>query len=220
VTDPSKNFAETDNTTIDVPHGQLEARYERPTGDLRGTALLCHPHPQHGGNMHTKALYHLTRELNTLGFATLRFNFRGVGSSTGSFDGGQGEEDDALHALEALRTRCHTGSLVLGGFSFGAAVGLRVASRDGDVDGLIGIGPPVDLTGFGFLASDSRPLLLIMGNKDQFASSEQLKKQVDETRPNVTVNVIPGAEHLFTGYFEKLREAIRDFFKDGPGNRL
>lgn len=215
-------FRNTQRLEISVPHGHLEARFEVPEDDGAGAALLCHPHPQYGGNMNTKALYHLTRTLNELGFSTLRFNFRGVGASTGSYDGGEGERDDARTALSTLKDRVSLdeGSLLCGGFSFGSAVGLRVGTEDDEVDGLIGIGLPVDLADFGYLGGDARPFLAVQGEHDQFGSPDRVRDVLNLDRGNVALHVIEGSEHLFTGYFEELREAVRAFFSSGPGGLL
>lgn len=215
-------FRHTERLEVPVPHGQLEARFEVPADGDAGGALLCHPHPQYGGNMNTKALYHLTRALNEHGFSTLRFNFRGVGASTGSYDGGEGEREDARAALETLKERARGGggSLLCGGFSFGSAVGLRVGTEDPDVDGLIGLGLPVDLANFDYLRGDDRPLLVVQGEHDSFGSPGQVRNVLEVNRGNVVLRVIEGSEHLFTGYFEELREAVRAFFEEGPGRAL
>lgn len=217
--DSPVDFRHTERLEVSVPHGHLEARFEVPEVNHGGAALLCHPHPQYGGNMNTKALYHLTRILNELGFSTLRFNFRGVGASTGSYDGGEGEREDARAALEVLKDRPETGggTLLSGGFSFGSAIGLRVGAGDEDVDGLVGIGLPVDLADFDYLSGVDRPLLVVQGEHDQFGSPEKVRAVLDTVRGPVSLHVIEGSEHLFTGHFEELRGAVRRFFEEGPG---
>jgi alpha/beta superfamily hydrolase len=170
--------------------------------------------------MHTKALYHLTRTLNALGFSTLRFNFRGVGTSTGEYDGGQGEKEDARRALSALKSRLDGGSLLVGGFSFGAAIGLNVGSDDSEVNGLVGIGLPLSLVDFTYLNSEERPLLIVQGTEDQFGSPDLLKSTINLERTNVRCQFIQGSPHLFTGYFEDLRAAVREFYEGGPGQKL
>lgn len=211
-TQPVK-FSRTERLEISVPHGHLEARYEQPEGSTNGVALLCHPHPQYGGNMNTKALYHLTRAFNEEGFATLRFNFRGIGSSTGTYDGGEGERDDARAALAELRSQVDEldGPLICGGFSFGAAVGLRVGYENENVDVLVGIGVPVTLADFEYLREDDRPLLVIQGENDSFGPPEEVREVLDTDRSNVSFRVIEDAEHLFTGHFEELREVVINF---------
>lgn len=220
--DAPLDFLRTERLEIEVPHGHLEARLEVPDSSGTGAALLCHPHPQYGGNMNTKALYHLTRTLNEFGFSTLRFNFRGVGASTGTYDGGDGERDDARTALEVLKQRVELGegSLLCGGFSFGSAIGLRIGTEDEEVEGLVGIGLPVDLAGFDYLEANERPLLVVQGEHDQFGSPDRVREVLDLERDTVSLRIIEGSEHLFTGHFEELREAVRDFFSSGPGRVL
>lgn len=203
--------------TIPVPHGGLEALWEEPDGELRGAALLCHPHPQYGGTMHTKAMYHLARAFNELGVATLRFNFRGVGASSGDFDEGRGERDDARAALDYLKERSPEVPLIMAGFSFGSLVGLSVVAGDPDVRALVGLGVPVTLTDVSFLNEEVRPLLILQAANDQFATPDQVREAVDADRDNVTLVEVPDTGHLFNGQFEFLRRRIREYFRDGPG---
>ncbi len=206
-------FSRTEPLEISVPHGHLEARYEEPEGTTRGAALLCHPHPQYGGNMNTKALYHLTRAFNEEGFATLRFNFRGIGASTGTYDGGEGERDDARAALDELRNQIDEldGPLICGGFSFGAAIGLRIGFESEDVDGLVGIGVPVTLADFDYIREDVRPLLVVQGEKDSFGPPDEVYEVLETDRKNVSFHVIEGSEHLFMGHFDELRQTVEPF---------
>lgn len=201
----------TEGLTIPVDHGQLEAKFERPSGNIRASALLCHPHPEYGGNMHTKALYHLARAFNESGVETLRFNFRGVGSSTGEFDGGDGEKDDVRAALKVLREKQNNDFLIMAGFSFGTAVGFQVGVEESDVDAMLGIGLPVSLEDFDYLVHYSCPLLIVQGSLDEFGSPEAVKDVLGTNRDNVTLTVIDGAEHLFHNYFEELKTAVKYF---------
>lgn len=170
--------------------------------------------------MHTKALYHLTRSLNLEGFGTLRFNFRGVGTSTGNFDGGEGEKLDAKSALATLKEKQDVETLLVGGFSFGAAIGMKVGFDDEQTDGLVGIGVPVSLADFEYLNGMDRRILIVQGENDQFGSPEELERQIETDRDSVYLRVVEGAGHLFDGKYEELRKAIEDFFEEGPGQNL
>ena len=111
------------------PAGTLEAKLELPQGEPRATALICHPHPLHGGTMDNKVVYMLARSFLALGAAVLRFNFRGVSASDGSYADGIGEVEDALAVSAWLRERWPDLPQYLGGFSFGAAVAVHAARR-------------------------------------------------------------------------------------------
>jgi len=144
---------------IPVAHGHLEALLKEPEGVPNGVAVVCHPHPLHGGTMHTKAVYRAAQALNEAGLVALRFNFRGVGASTGSYEEGIGEMDDVVAALEWLTGEYPDLPLIVGGFSFGSKVALSVGVADDRVDGLVGLGLPVKNLDydFGFLADARKP---------------------------------------------------------------
>lgn len=208
---------------IPVSHGHLEAILKEPDGAPRGAAVVCHPHPLFGGTMHTKAVYRTAQALNDAGLAALRFNFRGVGASTGSYDEGVGEQDDVRAALDWLEERYPSVPLVAGGFSFGSKVGLTVGVEDGRVVGLVGLGLPVDRDeryDFGFLADAAKPVLIVQGENDEFGSGERIANVVSELGAHVTLVRVAGADHYFTDRLNELREAVRVYFESGPGARV
>lgn len=185
--------------------------------------MVCHPHPLFGGTMHTKAVYRTAQALNEAGLAALRFNFRGVGASTGSHDQGVGEQDDVRAALDWLQERYPGLPLVAGGFSFGSKVGLTVGVEDERAVGLVGLGLPVDRDeryDFGFLAGTGKPVLIVQGENDEFGSGERIAAVVSELGPHVTLVRVPGADHYFTDRLDQLREAVRGYFESGPGARV
>ncbi|HLM59483.1 MAG TPA: alpha/beta fold hydrolase, partial [Pyrinomonadaceae bacterium] len=128
------------NLNIPVSHGQLEAILKEPAGDIKGAALVSHPHPLGGGTMHNKVVYRAATGFAEAGFVTLRFNFRGVGASTGAHDDGDGERQDVKDALDYLTKNYPSHPLTLAGFSFGSRVGTEVALDDERVERLISIG--------------------------------------------------------------------------------
>ena len=208
---------------IPASHGHLEALLKEPEGAMRGAAVVCHPHPLFGGTMHTKAVYRTAQALNDAGLVALRFNFRGVGSSTGSYDDGVGEQDDVRAALDWLEERYARLPLVAAGFSFGSKVGLSVGAADERVVGLVGLGLPVDRDegyDFAFLASAAKPVLVVQGENDEFGSGERVASVVADLGSHVTLVRVPGADHYFTDRLEELRAAIEGYFGSGPGAPL
>lgn len=180
--------------------------------------MFCHPHPIHGGTMNTKAVYRAAQALTDLGLRSLRFNFRGVGCSTGSFDDGIGEQDDVRAAIDWLELGgVREMPLVLGGLSFGSMVGLSVGVEDDRVSALIGLGLPVHEYDYSYLARTEKPVLLIQGEHDQFGSPGEVREAVEELGPHVSVRDVPGSGHLFQGHFQELQDVIKDFFTQGPG---
>lgn len=202
---------------ISAPHGQLEANLREASGPVRGVAVLCHPHPLHGGTMHTKAVFRTAQALAEAGFHVLRFNFRGVGTSTGSYDDGVGEMDDARAAVAWLQERHPSLPLLLGGFSFGSRVALRVGVEDGDVAALLGLGLAPDLFDYGFLDGVGRPVLLVQGEEDRFGSGERVARMVEELNGPITLVRVAGSDHFFHDHFEELQRAVREYFSRGAG---
>src|SRR5258705_12467935 len=150
----------TGNLFIPAPHGKLEAILKEPqTMPPRGVALVLHPHPLGGGTMHNKVVFRAAAALNEAGLVTLRFNFRGVGQSTGTHDEGYGERDDVRAGLDYLAANYPHQEITLCGFSFGARVGLAVGIDYDRVKRLISIGTPVDKYDFGFLTACPKRIL-------------------------------------------------------------
>jgi alpha/beta superfamily hydrolase len=186
------------------PAGKLEVALDAPEGAALGLALLCHPHPLHGGTMDNKVVQTMARAVVACGWRALRFNFRGVGASEGAWDEGRGEVDDALAVIDALRDPGLP--LALGGFSFGACVAAQVAARlpAGDRDGpLVLIAPAV--TNFSVPAV-SQPCLVVHGEADDVVP---LAAVLDWARPQaLPVTVVPGAGHFFHGQLPLLKQLV------------
>ena len=197
---------------IEGAAGVLEAIYRPVEGrPCRGGALVCHPHPLHGGSMHTKVVYHLARAFHAAGFAPLRFNFRGVGLSAGEHDGGPGELEDARAALDALAPM-HPGlPLIAAGHSFGCWVALTIGAADPRVSHLIGVGVPLTMHRFGFLEQAGKDLLLIQGDRDEFGAPVEVLALARQA--GGTAVVLPGGGHLLESHLEELREAVRGHFE-------
>ena len=227
---PTKSSASQHNThlshgarRISVSHGHLEALLKEPDGTIRGGAVICHPHPLHGGTMHTKAVYRAAQGLNDAGLVTLRFNFRGVGGSTGSHDSGIGEQDDLRAAIDWLESSYPHVPLVVGGFSFGSIVGLSVAAGDERVVSLLGLGLPVDLDdryGYSFMANAAKPILIVQGENDEFGPGEKVASLISPLGNHITLVRIPGTDHYFDSRLGELRTAVRGYYETGPGAKL
>jgi len=197
---------------LDGTAGRLEALLNTGTPSATYAAVVCHPHPLHGGTLHNKVVFHAMKVLNGFGFPVLRFNFRGTGLSQGEHGQGNGELDDVRAALNWLDHEFHL-PLIFAGFSFGAAVGLRAACPDARVKAAIGLGLPVspidDRTyDFGFLASCSTPKLFVSGDRDQFGTPTQLKELVHSASNPKQLILIAGGDHFFEGRLRELRDAI------------
>jgi len=202
---------------IPVSHGHLEATIREPDGAPRGAAVVCHPHPQHGGTMHTKAVFRTAQALNEVGIRALRFNFRGVGTSTGEWGGGVGEKEDVRAAIDWMSSEAPDLPLILAGFSFGSRMGLEVASEDARVRAMVGLGLPVAHYDFAFLRDLDRPVLIVQGENDEFGGEEKIRRLFDTLGPTAELVVIPSSGHYFHDHFDELKAAIRDFFETGGG---
>lgn len=206
--------------TISAPHGRLEIRVKEPSGTVRAAAVLCHPHPQHGGTMNTKSLYHTSKALQEVGVVAVRFNFRGVGQSTGQYDHGLGERDDVRLVLDWTRKQYPDVDLVLGGHSFGSYVALTVAREEQRVRGCLGMGLPLDMYDYSFLETLEKPTLLVQGERDEFTGGPVLRERFGEENPRLHIEIIEQAGHLFDGYYGELRSRIQRYFSSGEGRDL
>jgi alpha/beta superfamily hydrolase len=167
--------------------------------------------------MHTKAVFRAVQALADAGIGGLRFNFRGVGTSTGSYEEGIGEKDDVAAALDWLEEH-HPGlPLVAGGFSFGSMVSLSYAVTDPRVVALFAIGIPVRLYDYTFLKEVDKPVLIVQGEEDEFGSGIEVESAVGEMGSHVTLVRIPGADHYFSGGMEEMKDALTEYFRTGAG---
>jgi uncharacterized protein len=208
---------------LDGPAGRLEALLNAGAENATHAALVCHPHPLLGGTLHNKVVFHTMKALNSFGFPVLRFNFRGTGLSQGEHDNGIGEVDDVRTALDWLDREFHL-PLILAGFSFGAAVGLRAAHDDDRVRALIGVGTPVvpvaeaDETprvyAFDFLRDCTKPKLFVSGGRDRFGPRDRLEGMVASLPEPKKLVIVEGADHFFEGRLHELRDAIENWIRD------
>jgi alpha/beta superfamily hydrolase len=169
--------------------------------------------------MHTKAVYRAGQALNDAGLRVLRFNFRGVGFSTGSYDDGIGEEEDVEAALDWLELGLRDRPLVVGGLSFGSMVGLKVGMEDPRVVAMVAMGTPIHIYDYSYLSETDKPVLVLQGEHDEFGSVREVEAALDGLGEHITIRSVSGAGHLFQGHLEELRHEIREYFTHGDGSR-
>jgi uncharacterized protein len=177
-------------------------------------ALVCHPHPLFGGTMHNKVVFRASKAALLEGVPVLRFNFRGVGKSTGVFDNGAGELEDVRASLDALLARFPGARVFLAGFSFGSEVGLHVGAEDSRVVALVGLGLAVGRHDYSFLAESQKPKLFIEGTEDQFGPRSEVERLVAGFSPPKRLHWVEGVDHFFTGKLGEVEGVIREFIRE------
>jgi len=192
--------------------GRLEAMlWTATTADVRRVAVVCHPHPLFGGTMHNKVVFQVAKTLHEHGIPVLRFNFRGAGLSEGKHDKGRGEMDDVRAALEYLSIEFSEKPILLAGFSFGSAVGLRVGCEDPRVKELVGLGIPVDDSDLSYLTECSKPKLILQGARDQFGASDRVEALFARMPEPKKLVLIEDADHFFTGKLDRVVKALTEW---------
>lgn len=199
---------------IPGPVGPLEALLDLPDGPPRAACVFAHAHPLYGGTMHTKAVYQSAKALARSGVATLRFNFRGVGRSSGTHDAGPGEMDDYRAALDFMHARYPNLPLWAAGYSFGSWIAWNVALDDDRVTLLLGIGLPVNRFDFSPVKESPKAKFLIHGERDELIPLREIRRFYAELREPKELVVIDGADHLFDGKTSELGEAVEDLLTD------
>ena len=207
--------------TLTGPLGDLEALLEEPRGTdgssrPRAAVVFSHPLPTEGGTMHTKTVYQGAKGLVRIGCAVLRFNFRGVGKSLGTFDEGRGEQDDFRAALDYMAARYPGCPLWAAGFSFGAWIAMETGAGDDRVPVLIGIGVPVCRPTYGFehVLASSKPKFLVHGGLDEICSVKDIWAFYAKLKEPKELVVIDGASHLFEGKTREVGDALEDLLGD------
>jgi alpha/beta superfamily hydrolase len=182
---------------------------------VKGGVILCHPHPQYGGDMDNPVITTAGEAASEEGFSTLRFNFREVRESEGFYGDGVGEKRDVEAAIDYLHSSQKDSKvpLILLGYSFGAWIGFSVAVHDERIKGMVAIAPPLELYDFGFLKGCKKKKLLIAGTRDSFCPTTQLEEWYQQLEEPKSLALIQGADHFFFGHTRFLIEPLRDFFK-------
>ena len=206
---PAAPISPSGRVAIPVAHGQLEAILREPEQAV-AVAVVCHPHPRGGGTMNNNVVYRVAKALVAGGVAALRFNFRGVGTSTGSYADGIGEEDDARDALAFARTCYPTLPLWMAGFSFGARVGLTVGAASPDVERLLGVGLALRMFDYGFLAQSSKPKAIVQAAEDEYGGRAEIEAAFSGMADPKRLWVVDGASHLFPGHLDQFEAAATE----------
>jgi hypothetical protein len=205
-----------ERTSLPGPAGPLQALIETPVIDGPGPqpvsafAVVCHPHPLYGGSLDNKVVYTVARTLEQLGAPAIRFNFRGVGASAGSYDAGRGETADALAVIAYGRRRWPNAALWLAGFSFGGAVAVRAAGEAGP-QRLIAVAPGITTIAVTDAAPPACPWLIVHGDLDEVVPLEAVRAWADTLSPAPQMRVLPGASHFFHGRLNELRDEVLAF---------
>ena len=187
---------------------KLEGLIAIPGGDAAGAAVVCHPHPMYGGSMHNNVVEAVLDALWKRGFATLRFNFRGVEGSEGEYDGGEGEADDARAAVKFLAEKADARSITLAGYSFGASVAVRAGLSDPMVSRVIAVALPVGVMNIETGDGAPKPVLLVSGDRDSYSPLEPLRSFEEQLGSSARLEIVPGADHFFGGYEPRLSEVV------------
>jgi len=196
------------------PVGRLEALLEEPDDGApfhavpREAALLCHPHPQHGGTMHNKVVYRIARGLRSSGAVVLRFNYRGVNLSEGEYAHGEGELEDARAALAYLQARYPELPLTLAGFSFGSRIALRLGGRGTPARRAIAVGFPTVYKDRSFLEDSTVPRIFVQSTHDEYGPIAELEALVAALPEPKKLVRVEARDHFFAGALDQLEAEI------------
>ena len=199
---------------IPSPVGELEGVYEFVEGVApRALAVICHPHPLFGGTMHNKVVFRTAEAFQQAGFATLRFNFRGVGASTGTHDDGRGEQDDAASAIGWLTAAHPEVPLALSGFSFGGSIALHAGADDARVRLMWAVAPGVGRRDFSHLALCDKPKGVVQGTQDDLCPQADLERAWPAWADPKAKYIVAGADHFFVDRLNEMQAALHAFLE-------
>jgi alpha/beta superfamily hydrolase len=202
--------------TFNGPAGRIEGKYFQSKIKNAPIALVMHPHPQHGGTMNNKVTYRIFETFAKSGFSVLRFNFRGVGHSEGTYDDGVGELADAAAALDWLHAITpHTSSIWVAGFSFGSWITMQLLMRRPDIHRFIAVSPPADTYDFGFFSPCPTSGLVVIGTGDEITPCEGVEKLLKTTVRQKDVKLhmakITGADHFYVNQQAELAKVLQQY---------
>jgi alpha/beta superfamily hydrolase len=199
---------------VPSPSGTCEVLIDRPAGAPRAAVVFAHPLPTEGGTMHTKVVFQGAKALTRIGCEVLRFNFRGVGRSSGSWDEGRGERDDFRAALDFMAARHPDLELWAAGFSFGSWVAMSVGAADDRVCALIAIGPPVNKWDFSAVKASTKPKFIIHAEEDELIPVKAVRQFYSELAEPKELVTVDRANHLFDGQASEVGDALEELLGD------
>lgn len=203
-----------DQVSFPVGNISLEGLLSLPSSAPKIGVVICHPHPLYGGDMHNNVVTALANAFQDAGHATLRFNFRGVGRSTGTHDDGNAEMDDVKGAVTFMLSRLAVPVVAVAGYSFGSIVGLRAGAADPRVHKLIGVALPIARRDASFLTTVAKPKLLITGDRDDIAPAQAMTTLFSGIAAPKTLIIVDGADHFFGGSEHEVAEPAVAFLGD------
>ena len=191
--------------------GRIEALLEEPEeSEPVEAAVVCHPHPQFGGTMHNKVVYRLARGLRKAGCVVLRFNYRGVNLSEGSYDEGIGETDDAKAALRELQARYPQLPVMVAGFSFGSRVALRLSSQEPALKRVIAVGFPTRVPQRDFVYHVEIPKYFIHSTLDEYGPRPEMEEFFASVAQPKEIRWVPARDHFFTGALDVFEGVVEE----------
>ena len=194
---------------------KLEAEYFVSKQNMKNpVVLICHPHPQYGGNMYNNVVSRVFDKLIKNDISCLRFNFRGVGRSTGMHSNGTGELEDARACINFLINEKNHESLIICGYSYGAAIGCSAINYSDKVISYISISFPWDFFGSKFkkLSQTNKPKLFIQGNRDLMARYENFEENFNYYKNPKIRKIIDGADHFYWGFEGQIADEVLKFY--------
>jgi alpha/beta superfamily hydrolase len=196
------------------PVGPLEVLIDRPAGPPRAAVVFAHPLPIEGGTMHTKVVFQGAKALSRIGCLVLRFNFRGVGRSAGSWDKGRGELDDFRAAVDFLSSEYPDLEMWAAGFSFGSYIAMTGGADDDRICALVGIAPPVDRYEYASVKLSTKPKFIIHGERDELIPLRAVREFYARLQEPKELVEIDRANHLFDGQASEVGDALEDLLAD------
>ncbi len=195
---------------------QLEGLWQ--AGATNRGVVITHPHPLYGGTMHNPVVKQIQSAYQRNGYATLRFNFRGVGSSQGKFDNGIGEQDDVRAAIATIQDK-GARAIDLAGYSFGAWVNAGLAAVDHTaIASMLMVSPPVGFIEFENISALSCLKLVVTGSRDNIAPADQIRDLLPAWNPDTHFEIINGCDHFYIGYLDKLQSILTQYLKPAKSN--
>ena len=211
---------------INGPEGRLECRYMPGASNDAPTALVLHPEPNKKGTMNNRVTFATYKLFQKRGFSVMRFNFRGVGRSVGTFDNGEGELADAASAMDWLQSQNPTSNTSwISGFSFGSWIGMQLMMRRPEITGFISISPPASTHDFSFLAPCPASGLIVQGKDNDLVPASKVENLVERISKqkgiSIEISIIEGANHFFTSHLDEAMTSINNYLdKTKDGKRM